>query len=243
MAGPSGERFPKRTHALSWGGPLLPPPPPPESLPQPIQATIRTAATATTDRFMCCLPGCSPSGPMDGHCDLEVERAQTWWCSLSTGQRFHRPAVCTGGHSTRPHARVPVNGARGSTSDRDRVGRAQDPANEVPNEVPDTSRARGAANEVPDTSRADTSLPNEVRCPNEVPQRGARHLARPADPPPREQEEIGRQRRARKARATASGSAACRTPLWTAAPRHPPSASSWSGVIPPSAKQGRGDAT
>src|SRR6516164_3557165 len=62
--GASGERFPNRTHALSWGGPFPPPPPPPpEPLPQPSHATNRTAATATTNRFIALPPWVHPERP------------------------------------------------------------------------------------------------------------------------------------------------------------------------------------
>src|SRR5262249_30640189 len=75
-AGASGARLPKRTHALSCGGPASwCPPPPPESFPHPTPATARTPANTATRQFIArCLPRCTPSGRMDGHAVPRAER-------------------------------------------------------------------------------------------------------------------------------------------------------------------------
>ena len=60
---------------------------------------------------------------MDGHCAPEAERLATWGCSLSTGKRLHRSAVCTPGHTSLAtgatvHRRSPGRGRSQWTASR-----------------------------------------------------------------------------------------------------------------------------
>ena len=59
---------------------------------------------------------------MDGHCAPEAERLATWGCSLLTGKRLHRSAVCTPGHTSATgatvHRRSPGGGRSQWTASR-----------------------------------------------------------------------------------------------------------------------------